>query len=384
MKSDNFNNSETAILVGLINSSQSDTKVRDYLDELEFLAFTRGITTQKRITQHLPYPDPKFFVGKGKLQEIKEFVIQQKTGQVIFDDDLSPSQVRNIERELKCKIIDRSQLIIEIFAQRAKTARATLQVQLANYQYLMPRLTGMWTHLSKQKGGIGVRGGPGETEIETDRRVIRNKISLLKEKLSKIDKQRITQRKSRKSLVRVSLVGYTNVGKSTLMNLLAKTNILAEDKLFATLDPTVRKVVINNIPFLISDTVGFIRKLPHHLIESFKSTLDEIRDSDLLLHVVDFSHPSAEEQMTVVKQTLIEMGCGEKNVLTVYNKLDKWRERIVGEEKLTSEIQNTSESIYISATQKENIDTLKIILGKKIEEIYHANYNRLYFNGVSG
>ena len=313
---------ETAVLVALIHQDQPEYKVQEYLDELAFLAETSGARTKKKFTQKLEKPDVTYFVGKGKLDEIKAYVQKHKIDMVIFDDDLSPSQVRNIENRLKCKILDRSLLILNIFSLRAKTAQAKSQVELAQYQYILPRLTRMWTHLSKQKGGIGMRG-PGEKELETDRRIVRDKIALYNKKLDKIDKQNATRRKSRQKVVRVALVGYTNVGKSTLMRLLAKSDVFAEDKLFATVDSTVRKVVINRIPFLLTDTVGFIRKLPHTLIECFKSTLDEIREADVLLHVVDASHPSFEEQISVVKDTLAELGASDKPTLLVFNKVDK-------------------------------------------------------------
>src|SRR6476620_5476974 len=312
---------ETAVLVAVTRKTQADDKTQEYLDELAFLAETAGAKTLKRFTQKLEKPDIKTFVGSGKLEEIKAFVKEFGVDMVIFDDDLSPSQLRNLERELAVKIVDRSLLILDIFALRAQTAQARTQIEMAQYQYLLPRLTGLWTHLSKQKGGIGLNG-PGETEIETDRRIVRERISLLKEKLKTIDKHNFQQRKSREGMVRVALVGYTNVGKSTIMNLLSKSDVFAENKLFATVDATVRKVVFNNIPFLLSDTVGFIRKLPTKLIESFKSTLDEVREADLLLHVVDISHPGFEEQIGVVNKTLQDLGAFEKPTLTVFNKMD--------------------------------------------------------------
>src|SRR5664280_2833572 len=302
---------EKAILIGIINKGQDEREVEDYLDELSFLTETAGAEPVKRFTQKLDSSNPHTFVGSGKIQELTTFVHENKIDLAIFDDELTPSQLRNIEDALGCRILDRTNLILDIFARRARTAHARTQVELAQYQYLLPRLTGMWTHLSKQRGGIGMRG-PGETEIETDRRVIRAKISLLKTKLKDIDKQKITQRKNRESMIRVSLVGYTNVGKSTIMNMLAKSDVFAENKLFATLDTTVRKVVIGNLPFLLTDTVGFIRKLPHGLVESFKSTLDEVRESDLLIHVVDISHPTFEEQINVVRETLQEIGTSDK------------------------------------------------------------------------
>ncbi len=313
---------DTAVLVALIRQGQSDHKAQEYLDELAFLTETLGANTVYRFTQRMEKPDVKTFVGSGKLEEIRTYITHFEVDMVIFDDDLSPSQMRNLENELKVKVYDRSLLILDIFLNRAKTAQAKTQVELARFQYLLPRLTNLWTHLERQRGGTGTRGGAGEKEIETDKRDIRSKITLLKEKLKEIDRQGITQRKSRKGIVRVALVGYTNVGKSTLMNLVTKSEILAENKLFATVDSTVRKVVLENIPFLFSDTVGFIRKLPTHLVESFKSTLDEIREADLLVHVVDISHPNFEDHIAVVNQTLNELGAGEKPMLLVFNKID--------------------------------------------------------------
>jgi GTPase len=317
---------ERAVLVGLITDKVNETLTHEYLDELAFLAETSGAQTIKRYTQRLSKPENATFVGSGKLQEIKEFVQENEIDLVIFDDDLSPMQIRNIERELAIKILDRSSLILDIFASRARTADAKTQVELAQYQYLLPRLTRMWTHLERQKGGIGMRG-PGETQIETDRRIIKDKIANLKEKLIKIDKQKAVQRSNRGKMVRVALVGYTNVGKSTMMNLISKSEVFAENKLFATLDTTVRKVVMKNIPFLLSDTVGFIRKLPHQLVESFKSTLDEVREADLLLHVVDISHPSFEDQYNTVNQTLTEIKAADKPVIVVFNKIDAYRQQ---------------------------------------------------------
>lgn len=313
---------ETAVLVALIHQNQSEKQVQEYLDELSFLTETLGAKEIYRFTQRMERPDVKFFVGTGKLEEIKNYTIHFGVDMVIFDDDLSPSQMRNLENELKVKIYDRSLLILDIFLQRAKTAQAKTQVELARYQYLLPRLTNLWTHLERQRGGTSTRGGAGEKEIETDKRIIRNQITLLKDKLKKIEKQGITQRKGRTGIVRVALVGYTNVGKSTLMRQLTKADVLAENKLFATVDSTVRKMVLDNIPFLISDTVGFIRKLPTHLIESFKSTLAEIKEADILVHVVDISHPNFEDQIAIVNQTLNELGAGEKPMLLVFNKID--------------------------------------------------------------
>src|SRR5687768_13516808 len=317
---------EKAILVGLIHNTQTEQQVNEYLDELAFLAETAGAVTVKRFTQKLQHPDSRTFVGKGKLEEIKNYVQGKNIRIVIFDDELSGSQITNIEKALDVKAIDRSDLILDIFAARAKTAQAKAQVELAQYQYILPRLRGMWKHLERLGGGIGTRG-PGETEIETDRRIVRNKISLLRKRLAEIDKQAFTQRKDRGELIRVALVGYTNVGKSTLMTLLSKSDVFAENKLFATLDTTTRKVVFENTPFLLSDTVGFIRKLPHHLVESFKSTLDEVREADILLHVVDISHPAYEEQMGVVNKILQEIKAFDKPILTVFNKMDLYEER---------------------------------------------------------
>jgi GTP-binding protein HflX len=312
---------ETAVLIGLITKGQDESRSKEYLDELEFLVDTAGAISKKRFVQKLVSPDKRTFVGSGKLEDIKAFIEFEEIDIAVFDDELGASQIRNLEKALECRILDRTNLILDIFAKRAQTAHAKTQVELAQYQYLLPRLTGMWTHLERQRGGIGLRG-PGETEIETDRRVIRDRISLLKERLKQIDKQMGTQRSNRGSMVRVALVGYTNVGKSTLMNLLSKSEVFAENKLFATLDTTVRKVVIENLPFLMSDTVGFIRKLPHGLIESFKSTLDEVREADMLLHIVDISHPDFEEQINIVKQTLSEINVDDKPVMMVFNKID--------------------------------------------------------------
>src|SRR6056297_855371 len=325
---------EKAVLVGIINQYQDERMVNDYLDELAFLVKTAGAETVKRFTQQLSTPNPGTFIGSGKLTEIQRFVKDENVDLVVFDDDLSPSQHRNIEKALRCKILDRSNLILDIFARRAQTAHAKVQVELAQYQYLLPRLAGLWTHLERQKGGIGMRG-PGEREIETDRRIIRDKIARLKDQLSRIDKQMATQRKNRGKMVRVALVGYTNVGKSTLMNMLSKSEVFAENKLFATLDTTVRKVVIDNLPFLISDTVGFIRKLPTNLVESFKSTLDETRESDILVHVVDVSHSNYEEQIEEVDRTLNEIGAGDKPMIMVFNKIDNFTYEKKDEDDLT-------------------------------------------------
>ena len=317
---------EKAILVGVIDKRQDERALNEYLDELAFLATTAGIVPVKNFTQKLDHPDPKFYIGSGKAREIKEYIVANGIDVVIFDDELSPSQQRNLEKEFEKKVFDRNLLILDIFAGRARTAHAKAQVELARYQYLLPRLTGMWTHLERQRGGTGTRGGAGEKEIETDRRIVRDRIAALKEQLKNIDRQMATQRKSRGELVRVALVGYTNVGKSTIMNLISKSNVFAENKLFATLDTTVRKVVVGNLPFLLSDTVGFIRKLPHQLVESFKSTLDETREADILLHVVDISHPQFEDQLNVVNETLAEIGAGDKRTILVFNKIDAYRE----------------------------------------------------------
>lgn len=373
---------EKAVLVSASFSSKSAWREKEYLEELSFLASTLGLVTKNKFTQQLKKPDAGTYIGRGKLEEIKEYVRSFKIDIVIFDDDLTPSQLRNLERALKCRIYDRSLLILEIFLKRAQTAQAKTQVELARYQYLMPRLTRLWTHLERQRGGTGTRGGAGEKEIETDRRVIRNQISVLKGKLAKINKQRVTQRKSRSKIVRVALVGYTNVGKSTLMTLISKSKVHAEDKLFATVDSTVRKVVINQIPFLLSDTVGFIRKLPHHLIESFKSTLDEVAESDLLLHVVDYSHPLYLEQMEVVNQTLAELGAAEKPQIIVYNKIDKMQPNLEPSEENASQdlsderiIQNGKESaVYISAKKKTNIDQMKDMIFDQVKKVHLEIY----------
>jgi GTPase len=383
---------ETAVLVAVPGYKQTDEQTNEYLDELAFLTETAGAVSMKRFVQKLDKPDTRTFVGSGKLDEIKAYVVEHSIDMVIFDDDLSPSQVRNIERELQVKIVDRSLLILDIFALRAKTAQAHTQVELAQYQYLLPRLTNLWTHLSKQKGGIGMKG-PGETEIETDRRIVRDKISLLRDRLEKFEKQNFEQRKSRAGTVRVALVGYTNVGKSTLMNLLSKSDVFAENKLFATVDATVRKVVFDNIPFLLSDTVGFIRKLPTKLIEAFKSTLDEIREADLLVHVVDVSHPSFEDQIAVVNNTLLDINSADKPVLLVFNKIDQYleqREQEMQEDAGGEEEHNVRPSIedlkatymakmhapalFISATNRINIDELRAELQRRVAEIHYERY----------
>jgi GTPase len=379
---------ETAVLVGLITDSVTETQVYEYLDELAFLTETAGATPVRRFVQALPMPHHKTFVGSGKLEEIKFFVEDNEIDIVIFDDELSPSQLRNIEKILNKRILDRTNLILDIFAKRAQTAHARVQVELAQYQYLLPRLTRMWTHLERQRGGIGLRG-PGETEIETDRRIIRDKIARLKLQLKKIDKQKATQRKNRVKMVRVALVGYTNVGKSTIMNLISKSDVFAENKLFATLDTTVRKVVVENLPFLLSDTVGFIRKLPHGLVESFKSTLDEVRESDILLHVVDISHPNFEEQMDVVNTTLSELGVGDKPIYVIFNKTDAFTYIKKDDDDLTpvekenislEELQKTwmakqeLNCIFISALKKKNIESFKTSLYNKAKEIHIKRY----------
>jgi len=379
---------EKAVLVGVITQNQKEDKAREYLDELAFLAETAGASPEKLFFQRLEFPNPKTFVGPGKLIEIKNFVDEHEIGVVIFDDELSPKQLRNIEAELQVLILDRTSLILDIFAKRAQTANAKTQVELAQCQYMLPRLTRLWTHLERQQGGIGMRG-PGETQIETDRRIILTKISLLKENLKDIDKQMTTQRKNRGKMVRVALVGYTNVGKSTLMNLISKSDIFAENKLFATLDTTVRKVIIENLPFLLSDTVGFIRKLPHHLVQSFKSTLDEVREADLLLHVVDVSHSNFEEQLEVVNQTLQEIDPQQKPMILIFNKIDAFgytpkeeddlapikRENISLEElKKTWMAKMHDNCIFISAKEKLNIDSLKELLYEKIKAIHIERY----------
>ncbi|MFS8616065.1 MAG: GTPase HflX [Solitalea sp.] len=369
---------EKVVLVGVIRPEQSPEQAKEHLDELAFLVETAGGVTIKTFTQRLPAPDTKTFVGKGKLEEIQEYVKLAEADLVIFDDELSPSQTRNLENYLKIPIQDRSRVILDIFAKRAQTSQARTQVELARYEYILPRLTRMWTHLERQRGGTGTRGGAGEKEIETDRRAIRNRISVLKDKLAKIEKQNATQRKSRGELVRVALVGYTNVGKSTLMNLLSKSSIFAENKLFATLDTTVRKVVIHNLPFLLSDTVGFIRKLPHHLVESFKSTLEETREADILIHVVDISHPNFEDQIQTVQETLNELGAGDKFTITVFNKIDRYQAEQTGlslqEFKRTWMAQKNAPAVFISATGKENVDELRDLLYEKAKTIHLSRY----------
>lgn len=389
-------NYERVVLVGLITQEQSEEKLKEYMDELEFLAYTAGAETTARFTQKLTQPDPKYFVGSGKLAEIRDFVQENEIETLIFDDELSPSQLKNIEKFMDIKIMDRTNLILDIFAQRAQTSYARTQVELAQYEYLLPRLTRMWTHLERQRGGIGMRG-PGETEIETDRRIIRDRITLLKKKLEKIDRQMATQRTNRGQLVRVALVGYTNVGKSTLMNVLSKSEVFAEDKLFATLDTTVRKVVIGNLPFLLTDTVGFIRKLPTQLIESFKSTLDEVREADFILHVIDISHASFEDHMKSVNETLEEIDSKNKPTLLVFNKIDQFKQDFKEskndnnhEQKLYTleELEKMwvskshNKSVFISAVKGTNIDKLRKVMYDEIKEIHETRfpYNNYLFN----
>ena len=382
------NTKERAILIGLITPTQNKEKALVYLDELSFLLKTAGGEVVEKFLQKIDRPDPKSYVGSGKIEEIRNYVQENNINLAVFDDELSPSQIRNIEAALKCRVIDRNNLILDIFAFRARTSYARTQVELAQYQYLLPRLTGMWTHLEKQRGGIGLKG-PGEKEIETDRRVIKDRIALLKEKLKKIDKQKITQRKNRKGMIRVALVGYTNAGKSTIMNLLSKSEVFAEDRLFATLDTTVRKVVIGNLPFLLSDTVGFIRKLPHALIDSFKSTLDEVFEADVLIHVVDISHPEFEEQMEVVNQTLAEIGANDKPVITVFNKIDNYLFEKKEEDDLLSsggrpfsleELQQTwmgkisTPSVFISALKKTHIEDFKSLIYERVKTMHAKIY----------
>ena len=378
---------EQAILVGLVYKEQTEPMVNEYLDELTFLAETAGAIAVKRFTQKLPHPDSKIFVGKGKLEEIKQYILLKgNISLVIFDDELTGSQIQNIEKELNVKTIDRSDLILDIFASRAKTAQAKTQVELAQYQYILPRLKGMWKHLERQGGGVGTRG-PGETEIETDRRIVKDKIGLLRKRLAEIDKQSFTQRKDRGEFIRVALVGYTNVGKSTLMNILSKSDVFAENKLFATLDTTTRKVVFEQTPFLLSDTVGFIRKLPHHLVESFKSTLDEVREADVLLHVVDIAHPQYEEQLTVVNKTLADLGAGDKPVITIFNKMDKYEEQAFDQwleaavkveilDDLKQRWQNETKGpcVFISATERINLDNLRQTILNEVREMYRIRY----------
>nr|WP_294792664.1 GTPase HflX [uncultured Mucilaginibacter sp.] len=382
---------ERAVLVGVITANESDERAKEYLEELEFLVETAGAETVKVFTQKLQKPDRATFVGSGRLEDIKAFVIEEEIDMVVFDDELTPSQLRNIENELQVKILDRNNLILDIFANRAKTAQAKTQVELAQLQYLLPRLTRLWTHLERQKGGIGMRG-PGESQIETDRRLILNKIDLLKDKLKAIDKQNETQRKNRQQMIRVALVGYTNVGKSTIMNMLSKSDVFAENKLFATLDTTVRKVVIENVPFLLSDTVGFIRKLPHDLVECFKSTLDEVREADILIHVVDVSHPSFEDHIRAVNDTLRELGALDKQTIMVFNKIDAYQPvQTHSEDELHTMTledfkhswmaKNNNPAIFISATERENIDEFRSLIYEHVKDIHTNRYpydNLLY------
>jgi GTP-binding protein HflX len=380
---------ERTVLIGVINRDQNEEKVKEYLDELEFLTYTAGGEVYKRFVQKVDLPNPKTFIGSGKMKDVEAYVEEHEIGCVIFDDELSPAQQRNIEKQLKCKILDRTHLILDIFSQRAQTSYARTQVELAQYEYLLPRLTGLWTHLERQKGGIGMRG-PGETEIETDRRIVRDRIALLKKKLLKIDKQMETQRGNRGALVRVALVGYTNVGKSTLMNVVSKSEVFAENKLFATLDTTVRKVVIGNLPFLLSDTVGFIRKLPTQLIESFKSTLDEVREADLLLHVVDISHPQFEEHIASVNKTLSEINSSEKKTIMVFNKIDQYNHETIDHDDLITEKTEKhftldewrhtwmrkvgDRALFISALNKENLDEFRKRLYDEVRDIHITRF----------
>ena len=385
---------EKAVLIGLITQNQDLEKSNEYLDELEFLTFTAGGEVLKRFVQKLATPNSRTFLGSGKIEEVQEYIKLHEVGLVVFDDELTPAQQRNIEKILDCKVLDRTNLILDIFAQRAQTSYARTQVELAQYQYLLPRLTGMWTHLERQRGGIGMRG-PGETEIETDRRIVRDRISLLKKKLAKVDKQMSVQRGNRGALVRVALVGYTNVGKSTLMNVISKSDVFAENKLFATLDTTVRKVVIKNIPFLVSDTVGFIRKLPTQLVESFKSTLDEVREADLLLHVVDISHHSFEDHIASVEKILGEINASDKPCVMVFNKIDSYNPEVIEEDDLITEKtkahytledwkktwmnREKGEAIFISALKKNNLEEFKKIVYDKVKELHIKRFPYNHF-----
>ena len=380
---------ERVVLIGVINKEQDEQKVKEYLDELEFLTYTAGGEVTKRFVQRVDLPNPKTYIGSGKMEEVEAYVKEKEIGAVIFDDELTPAQQRNIEKQLRCKILDRTSLILDIFAQRAQTSYARTQVELAQYEFLLPRLTGLWTHLERQKGGIGMRG-PGETEIETDRRIVRERISLLKKKLLKIDKQMDTQRGNRGALVRVALVGYTNVGKSTIMNVISKSEVFAENKLFATLDTTVRKVVIGNLPFLLSDTVGFIRKLPTQLVESFKSTLDEVREADLLLHVVDISHPQFEEQIDAVNQILSEIDSADKKTIMVFNKIDQYEHETIDTDDLMTEktfrhftiqewkhtwMQRVGDrALFISAINKENLEEFRKRVYNEVRDIHVTRF----------
>jgi GTP-binding protein HflX len=385
---------EKAVLVGVIQKDQTEEQVNEYLAELAFLAETAGAMTIKLFKQRLQHPDSRTFVGKGKLEEIKQYVAAKDIDMVIFDDELTGSQISNIEKEVKCRVIDRSDLILDIFASRARTASAKVQVELAQYQYILPRLKGMWTHLERQGAGIGSRG-PGETEIETDRRIVKDKISLLRKRLEEIDKQSFTQRKERGEFIRVALVGYTNVGKSTIMNLMSKSDVFAENKLFATLDTTTRKVVFENTPFLLSDTVGFIRKLPHHLVESFKSTLDEVREADVLLHVVDISHAQYEDQIAVVNKTLQELKAFDKPVVTIFNKMDLYKQKYFDEwledevkEDILRELKErwngitNNQCVFVSAIEKQNIEELRTVILHKVRDMYQVKYpyKKVLFN----
>jgi GTP-binding protein HflX len=385
-KRNKINKEERAVLVGVVQKEQTEQEVHEYLDELAFLAETAGAVSVKKFVQKLQHPDSKTFIGKGKLEEIKKYVEGRDINLLIFDDELSGAQIMNIEKVVDVKTIDRSDLILDIFARRAKTAQAKAQVELAQYQYILPRLRGMWKHLERLGGGIGTRG-PGETEIETDRRIVRDKISLLRKRLGEIDKQAFTQRKERGEFIRVALVGYTNVGKSTIMNLLSKSEVLAENKLFATLDTTTRKIVYDRTPFLLSDTVGFIRKLPHHLVESFKSTLDEVRESDILLHVVDISHPNYEEQLGVVNKTLQELEAFDKPIITIFNKMDlyikntfdEWLDEetkngILEDLKARWQGETNNNAIFISALERTNIEELRNTILEKVREHYRVRY----------
>lgn len=380
---------EKAVLIGVMNQHQDEAKVKEYLDELEFLTYTAGGEVEKKFVQRIDVPNPKTYIGSGKMEEVRQFVKENEIGSVIFDDELSPAQQNNVEKLLRCKVLDRTSLILDIFAQRAKTSYARTQVELAQYEYLLPRLTGLWTHLERQRGGIGMRG-PGETEIETDRRIVRDRIALLKKKLAKIDRQMETQRGNRGSLVRVALVGYTNVGKSTLMNVISKSDVFAENKLFATLDTTVRKVVLGNLPFLLSDTVGFIRKLPTQLVESFKSTLDEVREADLLLHVVDISHPNFEEHIASVNQILDEIDSSGKPCIMVFNKIDQYHPETIDEDDLVTERTTAhftleewkktyfnklgDKALFISALNKENMDEFRKRVYDAVRDIHITRF----------
>ena len=390
---------EKVVLVGIINQIQTEEKSKEYLDELEFLTYTAGGEVLKRFTQKLEVPNPKTFIGTGKMEEVQQFVEENEVGTVIFDDELTPAQQKNIERILKAKILDRTGLILDIFAQRAQTSYSRTQVELAQYEYLLPRLTGLWTHLERQRGGIGMRG-PGETEIETDRRIVRDRIALLKKKLTAIDKQMATQRSNRGAMVRVALIGYTNVGKSTLMNVISKSEVFAENKLFATLDTTVRKVVIENLPFLLSDTVGFIRELPTQLIESFKSTLDEVREADLLLHVVDISHPNFEEHIQSVNQILAEIHSADKSTIMVFNKIDAYTNEEIAPDDLATErtkkhftleewkqtwMQKMGRDVlFISALNKDNLEEFREVVYEKVKEIHITRfpYNNFLYEKI--